>query len=246
MGKGYSGFQVQENAHSIQAEVEDALKILFREHLQLTGSSRTDAGVHALQNFFHFDADFTITQKHIYNLNSILPGDIAVTNIYPVAPDAHCRFDAISREYKYFVYQKKSPFLTDRAYYYPFKPDIKKLHELAGLILGGHDFSAFSKRNTQVKTFTCNITQSVWQREGECLVYTVTGNRFLRGMVRGLVGTMLKVAKTDGYVEAFEQIINEGDCNKADFSVPGHGLFLMGVNYKEGYFEPSRFAFEPG
>jgi tRNA pseudouridine38-40 synthase len=236
-GTNYSGFQVQENANSIQAEVEKALNIFLRTGeapIQLTGSSRTDAGVHALQNFFHFDSPLAILQKQVYNINSLLPADIAVKHIYPVQPGAHCRFDAISRQYKYFVYQKKSPLLFGRAYYYPYKPDTKRLNELANLILGEHNFSAFSKRNTQVKTFTCNITQSAWQREGECLVYTVTGNRFLRGMVRGLVGTMLKVTKKDEYVEAFKQIIDEGDCNKADFSAPGHGLFLIAVNYGEG------------
>ncbi len=238
-GTRYSGFQVQENAGSIQAEVEKALNTCFRQDgdgIKLTGSSRTDTGVHALQNFFHFDVPFTILQKQGYNLNALLPADIAITNIHHVKDDAHCRFDALSRQYKYYIYQKKSPFLTDRAYFYPFKPDMHKLNELAALIVGEKDFSAFSKRNTQVKTFTCYITNSVWTEENGYLVYNVTGNRFLRGMVRGLVGTMLKVAKSAGHIESFNDIIESRDCTKADFSVPGHGLFLVKVNYREGYF----------
>lgn len=235
-GTRYSGFQVQENAVSVQAEMEKALNTIFRVEgagIKLTGSSRTDAGVHALQNFFHFDAGLAITQKQLYNINALLPADIAVTNIYPVKDDAHCRFDAISREYKYYIYQKKDPFLVDRAYYYPFKPNIQKLNEVAALITGKHDFLAFSKRNTQVKTFICNISHSGWQKENGCLVYNVTGNRFLRGMVRGLVGTMLKATRREDHVEAFKNILASKDCTKADFSVPGHGLFLVKVNYGE-------------
>lgn len=239
-GTNYSGFQVQENANSVQAEVEKALNIFFRavdRPIQLTGSSRTDAGVHALQNYFHFDAGFAIQPRQLYNLNALLPGDIALTNIYPVKDEAHSRFDAVSREYKYYIYQNKSPFLADRAYYYPYKPDIFKLNEIAAFVLGTHDFTSFSKRNTQVHTFNCTITQSVWVNEGDCLVYNVTGNRFLRGMVRGLVGTMLKVTRKDDYTEAFKSIMLSQDCSKADFSVPAHGLFLVSVNYPKGMFE---------
>lgn len=233
-GARYSGFQVQDNANSIQAEVERALRVFFRKgdgEIQLTGSSRTDAGVHALQNFFHFDVPFTITPKQLYNINALLPADIAVNGIYPVQPGAHCRFDAVSREYKYFIYQHKSPFLANRAYYFPYNPCIDRLNELAGLVLGQHDFYAFSKRNTQVKTFTCNIMQSGWLKEEDCLVYNVTGNRFLRGMVRGLVGTMLKTAGKENHRTLFKNIMASGDCTKADFSVPAHGLFLVKVNY---------------
>ncbi len=252
-GTHYSGFQLQENAVSIQYEVEKALNIFFhlppaelgnpkgRTGVKLFVSSRTDTGVHALQNFFHFDTDFVFTPKHIYNLNSLLPGDIAVVNIYPVSADAHCRFDAISREYKYYTYQKKDPFLADRAYYYPFKPDINKLNELAALIIGEADFSAFSKRKTKVKTFTCTIHHSIWREEDGCLVYYVKGNRFLRGMVKGLVGTMLKVAKTDNYTGNFKNIIASKDCTQTDFSAPSHGLFLAKVNYRDGYFEGGHY-----
>jgi len=239
-GTNYSGFQVQENANSVQAEVEKALNTFFRaadNPIQLTGSSRTDTGVHALQNYFHFDVGFDILPRNLYNLNALLPGDIALTNIYLVKDEAHSRFDAVSREYKYYIYQNKSPFLADRAYYYPYKPDIFKLNEVAALVLGTHDFTSFSKRNTQVHTFNCTITQSAWVNEGDCMVFNVTGNRFLRGMVRGLVGTMLKVTRKDNYTEAFKSIMLSQDCSKADFSVPAHGLFLVSVNYPKGMFE---------
>lgn len=235
-GTAYSGYQVQENANSIQAEVEKALNTFYRQPVALTGSSRTDAGVHALQNYFHFDVPFIIAEKQLYNINALLPADIAVTGIFAVKPEAHCRFDAVSREYKYYIYQSKSPFWADRAYYYPFRPSLQKLSEVAALVLGPHDFSAFSKRNTQVFTFNCDINTSVWTEEGECLVYNVKGNRFLRGMVRGLVGTMLKVTRKEGHVQKFANILASKDCSSADFSVPAHGLFLVKVNYPDGQF----------
>jgi tRNA pseudouridine38-40 synthase len=243
-GANYSGFQQQDNAPSIQQEVEKALATLFRkalvqageEGLKLTGSSRTDAGVHALQNYFHVDSPFVITPKHAYNLNALLPGDIAINNIHPVAEAAHCRFDALSRRYKYYIYQHKNPFLASRAYYYPYTLNVEGLNQVAALILGQHNFSAFSKRNTQVKTFICTIYQAQWAIEDDCLVFTVCGNRFLRGMVRGLVGTMLRVSKQPQAVENFSKILASGNCTLADFSVPGHGLFLVNVNYPRGYF----------
>lgn len=239
-GARYSGFQVQDNAPSVQAAVEKALNTFFRmgeNPFQLTGSSRTDAGVHALQNFFHFDVPFTIQPRQAYNINALLPGDIALNGIYLVKDDAHCRFDATGREYKYYIYGHKNPFLADRAYFYPYRPDVDKLNEVAALVLGKHDFTSFSKRNTQVHTFFCTIQKSQWVQEGDCLVYNVAGNRFLRGMVRGLVSTMLKVSRKDDYINAFNTILAGKDCNKADFAVPGHALFLVKVGYPEGYFE---------
>jgi tRNA pseudouridine38-40 synthase len=230
-GSGYSGFQVQKNANSIQAEIEKALEIFLRSRVVLTGSSRTDTGVHALQNFFHFDFEGDILPESRYNINAILPADIVVNGIHPVDAGAHCRFDAISREYAYYVFQHKNPFLQDRAYYYPYKLDEEKLSAAAGVLLTYSDFSSFAKRNSQVKTFQCNILESGWRREGECMVYVVKANRFLRGMVRGLVGTMLQVGRGKISVGRFEEIIRSLDSAQADFSVPGHGLFLLRVNY---------------
>lgn len=229
-GTSYSGFQVQFNANSIQAEVEKALQIYFKEKFALTGSSRTDAGVHALQNFFHFDAAVTINDE-AYNLNAILPADIVIKKIYEVNEEAHCRFDAISREYRYYIYQHKNPFLADRAYYYPYSLNIDLLQQAAKEIMNHVDFTSFSKRNTQVKSFLCNIDESEWMQQTDCLVYRIKANRFLRGMVKGLVGTMLQVGREKLPVDDFKGIIEAKDCTKADFSVPSHGLFLCKVEF---------------
>ena len=232
-GTNYSGFQIQENANSVQAEVQKALKIFFKKDFELTGSSRTDAGVHALQNFFHFDIDKKLNFENDfqYNLNSLLPRDIVIKKIFPVKENAHCRFDAISREYKYFIYQQKDPFVQDTAFYYPYRLDIQKLNQAAQQILKYEDFTSFSKRNTQVKTFLCKIEKSEWNMEGSLIVYNVIANRFLRGMVKGLVGTMLRVGSNKISINEFSKIIESKDAEKADFSPPSHGLFLHSVVY---------------
>jgi tRNA pseudouridine38-40 synthase len=228
-GTNYSGFQIQDNAGSIQEEVEKALAVYFRRQVALTGSSRTDGGVHAFQNFFHFDLEEVVHPRSIYNINALLPGDISCKRIFPVAPEAHCRFDAVSREYRYFIYRSKDPFLNDRAYFYPYTLDRPKMEAAAALVLECRDFTSFAKRNSQAKTFICNIYESGWLEENGCLVYRVRANRFLRGMVRGLVGTMLQVGRGKIAVEDFAAILREKDNQLADFSAPGHGLFLFQV-----------------
>ncbi|MEO5682476.1 MAG: tRNA pseudouridine(38-40) synthase TruA [Chitinophagaceae bacterium] len=231
-GTGYSGFQVQKNAPgTIQAEVEKAIAILQKQPVSLTGSSRTDAGVHAWQNFFHFDFDGAINVHFLYKLNAIMPRDIVAKNIYAVLPEAHCRFDAIARIYHYHIYRDKNPFLADRAYYYPYALDLEKMQEAAAIIKTYADFTSFSKRNTQVKTFLCSIAESGWKRDAGQLIYQVKANRFLRGMVRGLTGTMLQVGRNKISIDQFKKIIEAKDCSMADFSVPGHGLFLTGLQY---------------
>jgi len=230
-GTAYSGFQVQENARTVQSEMERALRILFRQDVELTGSSRTDAGVHAKQNFFHFDTELAIADRHIYNLNAILPPDIAVQGIYPVAETAHCRFDAIAREYKYLIYRHKNPFLVDRGWQYPFPVDIDLLQQAAALLMEYNDFTSFSKRNTQVFTYICTLERSEWQRDGDQLVYHVRANRFLRGMVRGLVGTMLRVGRGQLSLDGLRAVVAAKDCSRADFSTPAHGLSLEKVVY---------------
>jgi len=235
-GTGYSGFQKQENANTIQSEVEKAFSILHQDKMVLTGSSRTDAGVHALQNFFHFDYDRPVHSQFVYKINALLPDDIVVVDIREVTDDAHCRFDAASRTYRYRVYQVKDAFVKDSAYYFPYKIDMEKLREAAGLILQYDDFTSFSKRNTQVKSFICNIEQSEWRQEENLLVYQVKANRFLRGMVRGLIGTMLKAGRDKISMEDLKQIIEGRDCSKADFAVPAKGLFLVKVEYPDTIF----------
>jgi len=235
-GTNYSGFQSQKNANTIQAEVEKAFKILLKEEVQLTGSSRTDAGVHALQNYFHFDTKSELSSQLLYNLNALLPGDIAARKLLNVKDEAHCRFDATAREYKYYIYQKKNPFLEDNAYYYPYTMDLELMQKAATIIKEYSDFTSFSKRNTQVKSFTCDVQESHWTIEGECFVYHVKANRFLRGMVRALVATMLKVGRNKTNLDNFRTIIESQDCTLADFSAPPNGLFLVRITFPNNYF----------
>jgi tRNA pseudouridine38-40 synthase len=180
-----------------------------------------------------------LNPRAIYNLNAILPADIAIKQILQVPATAHCRFDAVAREYEYFIYQSKDPFRVDRAWFYPYTIDWEGLQTAAGVVKEYTDFTSFSKRNSQVKTFNCNIAYSEWKVLEQGAVFRVKANRFLRGMVRGLVGTMLQVGRGKITLPEFRQIIEARDCTKADFSVPGHGLFLQKVEYPEHYFSKS-------
>lgn len=231
-GTAYSGFQSQHNANTIQAEVEKAFAILQKQMIEMTGSSRTDAGVHALQNFFHFDYEGSISPQFVYRINAILPPDIVVKSVIPVSNEAHCRFDAVSREYRYYIYQHKNPFLDDRAYYFPYKLDIARMQVAAEIVKKYSDFTSFSKRNTQVKTFQCYLLESKWYYIDNCLVYNVKANRFLRGMVRALTATMLRLGRGKIDLEEFQQIIEAKDCTKASFAVPARGLFLEKVEFE--------------
>ena len=244
-GTNYSGFQVQQNAVTIQSEVEKALAVCFRQTFNLTGASRTDAGVHALQNYFHFDSKAGLIypnknlnkeksdQQILYSLNSILSADIVIQRIFQVQDNAHCRFDAVSRRYKYYIYNKKNPFYKDRAYFYPYKINLERLQEAASIILSNENFASFSKRNTQLNNFNCRVYHSNWEEKKNLIIYDITGNRFLRGMVRGLVGTMLKVGTGKISLERFAEIIQSRDCTQADFSVPATGLFLIEIKYHD-------------
>lgn len=235
-GARYAGSQVQINALTVQFELEKALATYFRQPLTLTGSSRTDAGVHATQNFFHFDLPIPLNPRAIYNLNAILPHDIAIKQFIPVPATAHCRFDAVAREYEYFIYQFKDPFLNDRAWYYPYTLNWEGLQSAAGILKEYTDFTSFAKRNSQVNTFNSTLAYSEWQKRDQGIVYRVKANRFLRGMVRGLVGTMMQVARGKITLQQLREIIEARDCTRADFSVPGHGLFLQKVEYPAHYF----------
>lgn len=230
-GTRYKGFQIQKNAMTIQGEIEKAFEVLFKRAVELTGSSRTDAGVHARQNFFHFDWPETFEQKWIYNLNAILPGDISIISVVEKNDEAHCRFDALSRTYHYHVYQYKNPFIADRAYFYPYSVDIVLLNNAAALLKEYTDFTSFSKKNTQVKTFNCTILQSEWIIKDDQLTYIVAANRFLRGMVRALTATMLKVGRSTISMDTFRSIIESRDCSNTYFDTPAHGLTLMQVSF---------------
>jgi tRNA pseudouridine38-40 synthase len=176
---------------------------------------------------------FTLIMKGPCTLSFCIPNAIVIKNIYKVSAVAHCRFDALSRTYQYHIYQHKNPFLKDDAYFFPYTIDFQKMQEAAAILKQYNDFTAFSKRNTQVKTFLCNIIESEWKKENDQLIYRVTANRFLRGMVRGLTGTMLQVGRGKISFNEFISIIESKDCSHADFSVPGYGLFLMKVAYPE-------------
>jgi tRNA pseudouridine38-40 synthase len=230
-GTRYAGFQIQQNADTIQGQVEKALSTICRIPLSLTGSSRTDAGVHALQNYFHFDLDKEFESASVYNLNAMLPLDIVVKSVTPVPSDAHSRFLASSRQYQYFITTKKDPFQTQTSWYYPYSVDIDLLTQAANLLYQYTDYTSFSKKNTQVFTNQCKIINNGWYADNNRLVYSVQANRFLRGMVRGLVGTMLLVGRKKLTLAGFEDIIKSKDCTKASFATPAHGLFLVAVTY---------------
>ncbi|HSB93979.1 MAG TPA: tRNA pseudouridine(38-40) synthase TruA [Flavitalea sp.] len=236
-GQAYSGFQIQDNANTVQLELEKALKVLVKTDVSLTGSSRTDSGVHAQQNYFHFDTGFIFTQRHLYNINALLRADIALISMYEMPNGCHCRFDAMARRYTYRLHQRKDPFMVDRSYYYPYKVNMDLLLLAAKGILGVHNFSSYSKRNTQVKNFMCEITESVWEQEDYRLSFTVRGNRFLRGMVRGLVGTMLKVGTGRISLDQFMASLSSEQSPEVDFAVPGKGLTLERVEFPVTYFE---------
>jgi tRNA pseudouridine38-40 synthase len=238
-GADFGGFQIQANQQTIQGALEHAMNILFRETISLTGASRTDAGVHALQNFLHFDTDIPITSKHIYNLNALLPNSIVVNNIYGVPDEAHSRFDAIKRSYIYKIHSKKSPFLEGRSWFYPFPVDVKALQAAADTLLIHTDFESFSKKNTTVNTFDCNISKAKWVQEGDIITFSIDSNRFLRGMIRGLVGTMLHCGRGQLNTADFISIIESKNEQKVDFSTPAHGLYLSAINYPD-YFQEIR------
>ena len=237
-GSAYSGFQVQANASSVQAEVEKACAVFLRTPVALTGSSRTDAGVHALQNFFHFDLEFPAPQELVYRVNAILPHDISLLSLRQTGPEAHCRFDALSRSYRYRLYHRKNPFLNDRAFYYPYPLDRELLDQAATQIAGYSDFEAFSKRNTQVKNFRCRIDESRWDEDEDGLFYFIRANRFLRGMVRGLTGTMLLIGRKKLSFPALDEIVLSKEGSRVNFNVPAKGLFLEKVTYPDSLFLP--------
>ncbi len=235
-GADFGGFQIQQNKQTIQGALQNAMHTLYRQEIPLTGASRTDAGVHALQNYFHFDTVLSITTSHIYNLNAILPKSIVVKNIVEVPTDAHCRFDATKRSYIYQIHTQKNPFLEGRSWYYPFPINITLLQQAADCLLLHTDFESFSKKNTTVNTFDCSITKALWSQEGDQIFFSIDSNRFLRGMIRGLVGTMLQVGRGQLSLEAWEQVIRSKNEQNVDFSTPAHGLYLSAIQYPN-YFQ---------
>ncbi len=230
-GDRHAGFQIQKNATTIQGEINRSLETLLKHPVQTFGSSRTDAGVHAHQNFLHLDLEQSFPGDWIYKINAILPPQIVLQNIYPVDSNAHARFSALARTYQYVLYTRKNPFLKDFGYFYPYTLNWEKIELATSLLSEYNNFQSFSKRNTQVKTFQCAIQEAQWQREAGQFYFLITSDRFLRGMVRGLVATILKAGRGKITIDEFRQIIEKRQSGLADFSAPPQGLFLEKVHY---------------
>lgn len=236
-GKNYHGWQSQANALGVQTVVEQALSKLFREEIKIVGSGRTDTGVHCEQQFFHADISRDFDPERLsWRLNTFLPRDIVIGKIRRVKPDAHARYSATSRAYQYRITLRKDPFLTDLALYY-FKPlDLQTMNEAAALLTGTHDFQCFSKVKTDVNHFICEVKKACWIQHGDMLLFDITANRFLRGMVRAIVGTLLDVGEKKIDIKEFKRILKNKDRKAAGANVAPHGLFLTSVKYPASIF----------
>ena len=231
-GTDYHGWQRQPNANSVQEEVENALKTMFQTEIGIMGSGRTDTGVHARQQVAHFDCKIALDIAELaFKLNRILPNDIVVNHAKAVHDDAHSRFDATLRSYEYFLHQKRDPFKVGTSYFYAKQLDLDKMNAAAKKLVGEQDFQSFSKVKTEVNNFICNIETAAWKIDNESLVFCVTANRFLRGMIRALVGTLLEVGLGNMSLEDFQNVIDVKDRTKAGRAVPADGLFLTTVQY---------------
>jgi len=236
-GTNYHGWQSQPNAVTIQEQLEKALSLLLRSSVKITGAGRTDAGVHARQMYAHFDTEILFDPDNlIYKLNSFLSNDIAIYKIFKVHSGAHARFDAVSRSYSYYMHRKKNPFFNDFSWYFKKELNLEQMNEAARKLLLYDDFKSFSKTHTDVKTYICHIERAFWEQKNEQLIFHITADRFLRNMVRAVVGTLFEVGLEKLTVDDFEQIIKARDRNKAGFSVPAHGLFLEKIVYPSKIF----------
>jgi tRNA pseudouridine38-40 synthase len=236
-GAKYNGWQNQANALGVQQVVEETLSKLLRENISIVGSGRTDTGVHCVQQFFHADIEKEMVKEELLvRLNSFLPRDIAIRDILPVKPDAHARYDARERAYEYHITTRKNPLLVGRAYYFFKKCDRELMNEAAALLLGEHDLTSFSKVKTDVNHFRCTIKKAQWVMKGDILIFTISANRFLRGMVRAVVGTLLEVGSGKISVKEFQAIIKGKDRRKAGMNVPPEGLYLTSVKYPKKIF----------
>lgn len=237
LGTAYNGWQTQPNGKGVQEVLEHALSRIFRRKIQIIGSGRTDTGVHCAQQFFHTDLTESFDPEDLkHKMNSFLPRDIAIHSIRPVKEDASARYDAIRRTYQYRITTEKNPLLIGHALHF-FKPlDIKKMQSAANLLKGEHDFECFSKVKTDVNHFRCKVTKAAWKVKGSEIIFEITANRFLRGMVRAITGTLLDVGTGKITVKDFQQIILERNRKKAGANVAAEGLTLMRVEYKKGIF----------
>lgn len=235
-GKAYHGWQRQPNAVSVQEVVENALSTLLREAVEIIGAGRTDSGVHAKQIFAHMDSEKDLEQNFIFRMNSLLPKDIALKDIFKVKPDAHARFDACSRSYEYHMVTAKNVFAIDTAYCVQKEIDVDKMNEAAKILLDYSNFKCFSRSRTDVRTYNCKIENAFWQEENGSLVFHIKADRFLRNMVRAIVGTLLQVGMGKMEIRQMHDVINSEDRSEAGASVPAHGLFLTKVEYPKSIY----------
>lgn len=234
-GSAYHGWQIQANAVTVQEIVNQSLSTLLRTPIEVVGAGRTDTGVHALQLYCHFDSILPIenTETFLYHLNALLPKDIAANSLKEVGLESHARFSAVSRTYIYRIVFNKDPFNLNRAWFYPYHLDIDQMNKACEILKTFNDFSCFSKSNTQTKTNICHIIDAKWQIKNEVLEFSITADRFLRNMVRAIVGTMIEIGRHQLDLAGLEKIIISANRSEAGTSVPAHGLYLQRVNYPE-------------
>ncbi len=231
-GANYNGWQTQPGLPTVQETLEKALSTLLRQPIAVVGCGRTDTGVHASDFYAHFDLkDFKDPKELTFKLNSFLPPDIAIFAIFPVADNAHARFDATARTYQYHVSDRRLPFRQGQYCRIYFKPDIERMNEAAQVLMEYEDFTSFAKLHTQVKTNICHLTEARWDRVGEEWIFTIRSNRFLRNMVRSVTGTLLDVGRGKLSIEGLREIIEKKDRCAAGVSMPACGLFLTKVDY---------------
>ena len=231
-GCAYHGWQNQPKAISVQEVIENALSLLFKKNISIIGAGRTDTGVHAKQMFAHFDTDVNFDETNlVFKLNSFLPKDIAIHTIFKVKADAHARFTALSRTYLYRISLRKNVFTFDNAYYVKQDLDVEKMNEASKILFNYNDFQCFSKANTDVKTYHCGIMKAEWFFDNDELHFIIKADRFLRNMVRAIVGTIVQIGMGKLQVEDLHTIIKSKNRSEAGFSVPAHALYLTMIDY---------------
>ena len=237
-GTDFHGWQMQDNAPSIQQEITEKLSIILQTEVTLTGCGRTDAGVHASQFFAHLDAESLPVEPNLllHKLNTMLPNGIAIYALHPVIHDAHARFHATNRSYQYFISTRKDPFYADRSYKFNVPLDLIAMNKACELLLGEKDFGCFCKANADNHTDICTVYHAKWQQNEHMITFNITANRFLRNMVRAIVGTLLDVGQGRTTLDEFERILVSKNRSEAGRSVPAHGLFLSHVEYPQNIF----------
>lgn len=238
-GTNYHGWQIQPNAVSVQEVLEKALSTILREEIQVVGAGRTDTGVHASFYVLHFDsAKNNLQNKNlVFRLNRFFPDDIAIKKIIPVNANAHARFDALSRTYNYFISTEKNPFEIFSSYQFTKELNIENMNKAAQVLFEYSDFTSFARLHTDVKTNNCKIMQAEWIVKDTQLIFIIKADRFLRNMVRAIVGTLLEVGKGKLSIDDFRNIIEKKDRSLAGTSAPAHGLFLVDIEYPEEIYQ---------